>query len=81
MKFGWDEGWTTSVTVLVWDRLPLVAVISGCEVPVGVFDAVLIASRARSIGAAGRSSVVPSLSFQLADAPLGSLVAFKATDP
>ena len=25
--------------------------------------------------------VVPSLSFQLADAPLGSLVAFKATDP
>jgi hypothetical protein len=81
MKLGCDDGWTTSVTVVVCERLPLVAVINGCEVPVVVLDAVLIASRARSRLGGKTLDVVPSLRSQLADDPPGRLVTFNATAP
>jgi hypothetical protein len=69
------------VTVAVCERLPLVAVISGCDVAGGVFDAVLIARRAWSIPGGRTFEVVPLLSVQVAEDPLGSLLASKVTDP
>jgi len=81
LKFGCDDAWTTKVTVAVCERPPLVAVISGCDVPMGVPDPILMASRARSIRGGRTFDFVPSLSYQLADAPLGSLPAFRLTDP
>jgi hypothetical protein len=81
LKFGCDAAWTTRVTVAVCERLPLVAVISGCDVAVGVFDPVLMASRARSTPGGRTFDFVPSLSCQVADAPLGSRLAFRVTDP
>ena len=81
MKFGCDADWTTSVTVVVCVRLPLVAVISGCEVAIGVVDAVWIVSVALLRLGGTTFEVVPSLSFQLAVAPLGRLLALRLTGP
>jgi len=81
VKFCWAAGWTASVIVVVCESLSLVAVTTGCVVPVGVLDAVLTVSVAELRLGGITFELVPSLSFQLPVAPLGRPDTLSVTAP